>query len=251
MVTQNARKAIVTGAAHGIGAEVAASLAGIGVHVTLIDRDGAAARERAETLGGDWIEIDLADSEAVESLAKRGLQADILINNAGFQHVAQVQDFPLDVFDTMHRVMVQTPFQLIRAVLPGMYRNGWGRIVNISSIHGIRASAFKVGYVSAKHALEGLTKVVALEAAPHGVTCNSICPTYVRTRLVENQVEDLAAAHGEDPKTIVDRVLLADSAIKRLLEPQEIAEAVLYLCSPGAQSITGTRIVMDGGRSAH
>ena len=244
------RSALVTGAAQGIGAAIATALAAGGATVTIVDRDGEAAMALAATLGGSGIAVDLSDTTAVQAYADSGLAVDILVNNAGFQHVAAVHEFPPEVFTRMHRLMVETPFLLTRTVLPAMYARGWGRIVNISSIHGIRASAYKVAYVAAKHALEGLTKVTALEGAPHGVTCNSICPGYVKTGLVERQIADLAAAHDEDPNDVVERVLLVDSAVKRLLEPAEVAQAVVYLCSPGSESITGTRIVMDGGRSA-
>lgn len=244
------RSALITGAAQGIGAAIATALAGEGAIITIVDRDGDAAEALAATLGGHGIAVDLSDPAAVRGLAETELAVDILVNNAGYQHVAALHEFPPDVFAQMHRLMVEAPFLLTRAVLPSMYARGWGRIVNISSVHGIRASAYKVAYVAAKHALEGLTKVTALEGAPHGVTCNSICPGYVRTGLVERQIASLAKAHGEDPGDVVERVLLVDSAVKRLLEPSEVAQAVVYLCSPASASITGSRIVMDGGRAA-
>lgn len=244
------RTALVTGGAHGIGAAIALALAHQRATVSIVDRDGRAAETLALSIGGQGIALDLSDSAAVEAFVGTGLSIDILVNNAGFQHVAPLHEFPSDTFQQMHRLMVETPFMLTRAVLPYMYDRGWGRIVNISSIHGIRASAYKVAYVAAKHALEGLTKVTALEGAAHGVTCNSICPGYVKTGLVERQIADLAQAHGEEPGDVVERILLVDSAVKRLLEPEEIGQAVVYLCSPSSASITGSRIVMDGGRAA-
>lgn len=244
------RSALVTGAAQGIGAAIATTLARAGASVTIVDRDEGAARALASLIGGRAVVLDLSDSAAVSGFASDGIQADILVNNAGIQHVAALHEFPPEVFKHMHRLMVEAPFLLTRGVLPSMYARNWGRIINISSIHGIRASSYKVAYVAAKHALEGITKVTALEAAPYGVTCNSICPGYVKTGLVERQVADLADAHGENPEDVAERVLLVDSAVKRLLEPEEVAQAVMYLCSAGAESITGSRIVMDGGRAA-
>jgi len=244
------KNAMVTGGAHGIGSAIAAALASEGALVTIVDRDGPAAAARASQIGAVSVELDLTDAGAVGAHATTLSGVDILVNNAGYQHVAPLHAFPPAVFRQMHRLMVEVPFEFTRAVLPGMYERRWGRVVNISSIHGIRGSAYKVAYVSAKHALEGLTKVTALEGAVHGVTCNSVCPGYVRTALVDRQISDLAAAHGEAPELVVERVLLADSAVKRLLAPEEVASAVLYLCSPGSASITGTRIVMDGGRAA-
>jgi 3-hydroxybutyrate dehydrogenase len=147
-------------------------------------------------------------------------------------------------------LMVTAPFLLTRAVLPGMYERGWGRVVNISSVHGIRASAFKSAYVTAKHALEGLSKVTALEGAEHGVTSNCINPGYVRTPLVETQIADQARAHGIPESEVVEKVMLVESAIKRLLEPDEVADLALWLCGATSTSVTGSSYVMDGGWSA-
>src|SRR5262249_47375337 len=144
---------------------------------------------------------------------------DILVNNAGMQHVAPITEFPPEVFARIQRIMVEAPFRLVRRALPRMYERGWGRIVNISSVHGHRASPYKSAYVTAKHALEGLSKVIALEGAPHGVTANCVSPAYVRTPLVEGQIADQAAAYGLPPEEVVDQVMLAKAAIRRLIEP--------------------------------
>jgi 3-hydroxybutyrate dehydrogenase len=147
--------------------------------------------------------------------------------------------------------MVEAPFRLVRGALPHMYGRGWGRVVNVSSVHGLRASPYKVAYVTAKHGLEGLSKVIALEGAEHGVTSNCVNPAYVRTPLVEGQIADQAKAHGLTEDQVVERVLLAPAALKRLIEPAEVADAVAWLCSPAATSVTGSSLVMDGGWTAH
>jgi 3-hydroxybutyrate dehydrogenase len=165
--------------------------------------------------------------------------------------VAPIEQFPPETFSMMLKLMLEAPFRLVRRCLPGMYARGWGRIVNISSVHGVRASEFKVAYVAAKHGLEGLSKVIALEGAPHGVTSNCVNPAYVRTPLVERQIAAQAAAHDIPETEVVERVMLAPAAIKRLVEPEEVAELVAYLCGPDASFITGTSIMMDGGWSTH
>src|SRR5256885_3992770 len=160
-----------------------------------------------------------------------------MINNAGFQHVAPLPDFPPEVFASILRIMVEAPFRLVRRALPGMYERGWGRVVNISSVHGLRASPYKAAYVTAKHALEGLSKVIALEGAEHGVTSNCVNPAHVRTALVEDQIADQAKAHGLSEDDVVEQVMLAPAAVRRLIEPDEVAEAVAFLCSPAAASV--------------
>jgi 3-hydroxybutyrate dehydrogenase len=244
------RTALVTGGAGGIGRAVAHRLAGDGARVTVLDRDEANARAVAEAIGGEALVADLGDPEALDGLDTRGLRADILVNNAGLQHVAAVQDFDPERFRLVHRVLLEAPFRLTRAVLPGMYAAGWGRVVHITSVHGHRASAYKVAYVSAKHGLEGLSKVVAMEAAGTGVTSNTVAPGYVRTALVENQVADQARTHGIGEDEVLEQVLLARTPVKRLVEPEEVAAAVAYLCGPGTDSVTGSSMTLDGGWTA-
>ncbi|MFE0775268.1 3-hydroxybutyrate dehydrogenase [Streptomyces sp. NPDC058861] len=247
------RTALVTGAAGGIGRACALRLAAAGARVRAVDR----AAEGLDALAGEASGLsgeleprllDLTDLDAAESAAAG---ADILVNNAGLQLVRPIEEFPPDVFHTVLTVMLEAPFRLIRGALPHMYGRGWGRIVNISSVHGLRASAFKSAYVAAKHGLEGLSKTAALEGAPHGVTSNCVNPGYVRTPLVERQIADQAAAHGIPPERVLADVLLKDAALKRLIEPEEVAEAVLYLCAPQASFITGTSLTLDGGWTAH
>jgi 3-hydroxybutyrate dehydrogenase len=242
------RRALVTGGASGIGRACAVRLAAAGAAVVVLDRDVEAAEEAAAEVGGTAVAVDLTDLSAVDGL---DLDVDVLVNNAGLQHVAPVHEFPVERFSTILTLMLEAPFRLARGALPHMYGRGWGRVVNVSSIHGLRASAYKAAYVTAKHGLEGLSKVIALEGAEHGVTSNCVNPAYVRTPLVEGQIADQARAHGLPQERVVEDVMLTPVAVKRLIEPAEVAEAVAWLCSPAAASVTGTSLVMDGGWSAH
>lgn len=222
-------------------------LADRGATVTIADVDEVAAKELASELHGESWAVDLSDVAALENLT---LDTDILINNAGIQTVSPIVDFDPAAFRRIQTLMVEAPFLLVRAALPHMYSRGFGRIVNISSVHGLRASAFKVAYVTAKHALEGLSKVTALEGGPHGVTSNCVNPGYVRTPLVEKQIVDQAAAHGIPEQEVLEQVMLAESAIKRLVEPSEVASLVGWLASADAGMVTGASYTMDGGWSA-
>jgi 3-hydroxybutyrate dehydrogenase len=242
------RRALITGGASGIGRACAVRLAEDGADVVVVDRDAAAAEAVAAEVGGTAVAVDLSDLDAVDAL---DLAVDVLVNNAGLQHVAPLHEFPVDRFSYILRLMLEAPFRLVRGALPHMYEQRWGRIVNVSSVHGLRASPFKSAYVTAKHGLEGLSKVIALEGAEHGVTSNCVNPAYVRTPLVEGQIADQARTHGLSEDEVVEQVMLAPAAIKRLIEPAEVADAVSWLCSPAAGSVTGTSLVMDGGWSAH
>ncbi len=241
------KNALVTGAASGIGKACAERLAHAGAKVTVVDLNGDAAREVAESIGGVAVQVDLSDYEALDSL---NVQADVVVNNAGVQHVAAMEDFPLEKFSMILRLMLEAPFRIVRKALPGMYESGWGRVVNISSIHGLRASPYKAAYISAKHGLEGLSKVIALEGGPKGVTSNCICPAYVRTPLVEGQIADQAKTRGIPESEVIEKVMLTSPAIKRLVEPEEVAEMVAFLCTPEASFISGASLTMDGGATA-
>jgi 3-hydroxybutyrate dehydrogenase len=245
------RTALVTGGASGIGRAVAGRLAADGAHVIVLDRDEAGAQQAAVDVGGDYLVADLSDGASIDALGLgRDVHADILVNNAGVQHVAPVEDFDPERFGFIQRLMLEAPFRLARGLLPGMYDRGWGRLVHVSSVHGHRASPYKAAYVSAKHGLEGLSKVIALEAAGKGVTSNTVCPGYVRTPLVEGQIHDQARSHGIDEDEVLDDVLLARTPVKRLVEPAEVADLVGFLCGPGTDSITGSSFLMDGGWTA-
>lgn len=241
------KRAVVTGAASGIGEAVARELAARGATVVVADLDADGAARVAAQIGGEPWPVDLAD---VDALADVRLDADILVNNAGIQTVSPIEEFDPGRFRMMIDLMVTAPFLLTRAVLPGMYLAGWGRVVNVSSVHGLRASAFKAAYVTAKHGMEGLSKVIALEGAPHGVTSNCVNPGYVRTPLVEKQIADQARVHGIPESEVIEKVMLTENAIKRLLEPEEVADLVAWLCGPTARMVTGTSYVMDGGWTA-
>jgi 3-hydroxybutyrate dehydrogenase len=242
------RRALVTGAASGIGRAVALRLADAGAHVLAVDLDADGTKSTAEEAGGEPLVADLSSPDFLDLLPR---DLDVVVNNAGFQHVAPLEEFPRETFAAILRVMLEAPYWVTAHALPHMYQRGWGRVVNVSSVHGLVASPYKAAYVSAKHGLQGLTKVTALEGAAHGVTANCINPGYVRTPLVEGQIADQAAVRGISEDEVLADVILERAAVKRLLEPEEVAEMAAYLCSPAASAITGASMVMDGGWTAH
>ena len=242
------RKVLVTGGASGIGAACAAAFAAAGAAVTVADLDQPGARKVAESLGGTAVGVDLADQAFDAAALAAGM--DIIVNNAGIQHVAPVEDFPEEKFHLIIALMLEAPFRLVRAALPHMYAEGWGRIVNISSVHGLRASPFKSAYVAAKHGLEGLSKTIALEGGPRGVTSNTICPAYVRTPLVEKQVADQARVHGIPESEVIEKIMLTEPAVKRLVEPAEVADLAVLLCGPSMSFANGGSYPLDGGWTA-
>lgn len=244
MTDLTGRKAVVTGGASGIGAACVRAFAAAGAKVVIADLDGDAAAAIASEVGGEAWQVDLSDTAA---LAELSLDTDILVNNAGIQTVSPIQEFDPARFNLILRLMLESPFLLIRAALPAMYERGWGRIINLSSVHGLRASAYKSAYVAAKHGLEGLSKVTALEGGPHGVTSNCINPGYVRTPLVEKQIADQAKVHGIPESDVVEKIMLTESAIKRLVEPDEVASLALWLAGNDSSMVTGASYTMDGG----
>ena len=256
MTSLQGKVAIVTGAASGIGLAIAQDFAQHGVRVTLSDVDVEGGRAAASKLAGARFQrADMANAEDIQRLVADTIAAegrvDILVNNAGIQYVAPITEFPEAKWRQIIEIMLTAPFLLTKAVLPDMYAHKWGRIINIASIHSLRGSAFKSAYVTAKHGLLGLTRVTALEAAEHGVTCNAICPSYVRTALVEKQIADQARVHGIPESEVVEKIMVTEGAIHRLLEPEEVAQLATYLCSDAASAITGSAQMIDCGWSAH
>jgi 3-hydroxybutyrate dehydrogenase len=250
----NGKVAIVTGGANGIGRSVAEALAKGGDRVVVVDLAEEKGEEVARAVGGYFVRADLAIPrdcrKAVERTIDRFGTVDILVNNAGFQHIDNIVDFPEATWDRMMAVMLNAPFLLTKYVWRSMASNRWGRIVNISSVHGLLASTSKCAYVSAKHGLLGLTKVAALEGGPLGITVNAICPAYVRTDLVAAQIDDQARVHDLAPDQVVQNVFLGRVAVKRLIEPNEVASLVCYICSEEASAISGSALTMDLGWTA-
>ena len=253
-MSADGKVAIVTGAGSGIGAAIARHLAGQGAKVVVADIDASSGKALAEQIKGCFVEADLrrsaASRELVDSATRQFGRIDILVNNAGFQHVSPLEDFPEDAWASLLAVMLTAPFLLTKHVWPVMKAQKWGRIINTSSIHGLVASPFKAGYVSAKHGLIGLTRAAAVEGGEHGITVNAVCPGWTRTPLVEGQLQDLARAQGVPFDEVLDRVGLSRAAIKRLIEPEEIAGLVGFLASDAAAAITGTTQVIDAGYTA-
>lgn len=247
------KTALVTGAGSGIGKAIATAFANEGANVLVNDLTEAG-RAVADDIGGTFIKADLSDREAVVALARHALEAcgriDILVNNAGFQHVAPVEEFPEETWVKMIQVMLIAAFQLTKHLAPAMKQNKWGRIINMSSLHGIVASPYKSAYIAAKHGLIGLTKTVALELGEFGITANAICPAYVRTPIVDNQIRDQAAAHGIGEDEVIEKIMLEPAAIKRLIQPEEVAGLALFLASDKASAMTGAAYMIDLGWTA-
>jgi len=255
------RCALVTGSTSGIGLAIARALAGEGAGVMMNGFGDPAEIERlrssiaSET--GSIVAYNGADMRRPDQVAALVREAesafgsvDILVNNAGFQHVSPVDQFPQETWEEIQDVILNSSFHTVKAALPGMKRRGWGRIINIASAHGLVASPFKSAYIAAKHGLVGLTRTVALEVAEAGITCNAICPGYVRTPLVEGQIDAQAKAHGLPRERVIREVILAVQPTRRLIEPGEIAALAVYLCGEMARSITGAAIAIDGGWTA-
>mgnify|MGYP006275529935 FL=1 len=256
------KNVLVTGSTSGIGHGVARSLAEAGYNVVL---NGSRSPERAENLRQEletdfkvkvlYKQADLQDykkaEEVVHEVAEELGSLDILVNNAGIQHVSPVEEFPVDKWQAIVNLNLNAAFYMIRSTVPLMKGQGWGRIVNIASAHALVASPHKAAYVAAKHGLAGLTKTVALELAEHGITCNAICPGYVKTPLVENQIADSAKSRGISEEEVVRDVMLAAQRTKQFTAIEDIGAMAVYLCSDAAQNITGSMLSIDGGWTAH
>lgn len=244
--------ALVTGAASGIGLAVARELTAHGATLTIADLPGDHLTAAADEIGATALAADLSNRAETVRLACQAGPIDILVNNAGLQHVSPVEAFEDERWDRLLAVMLTAPFVLIRELIPGMYERGWGRIINLASVHGLVASPYKAAYISAKHGVIGLTKTVALEAAQRapGVSVHAVAPSYVRTPLVERQIADQARMHGISEEEVIERILLVQNAVKRLIEPEEVARAVAFLCGDGGPIMTGSVLTLDAGRLA-
>jgi len=246
--------AIVTGGASGIGKSIVETLSKEGYEVVVADINEKAGLLVAKEVGGFFVKVDLVEQKSCISLVKKIFKKygriDILINNAGFQHISPLEDFPEKKWDEMLSVMLTAPFWLTKYVWPYMKEQKWGRIINMASIHGLVASKNKVGYISAKHGLIGLTRASALEGGEHGITVNALCPAYVKTPLVEGQISDQARIHKISEEKVVEDIMLKSAAIKKIIKPKDVAAIVLLLCSENGASITGSSWTIDGGWTA-
>ncbi len=240
------KTALVTGALGGLGSAIAARLAADGFRIAYHDI--------VERSADDYFRADLlqpgAGEQLVADVIARYGRLDVLVNNAGAQKVAPVAEFARADWDLVRTLSLDASFECIKAAVPGMVERRWGRIVNIASAHGLIASPFKSAYTAAKHGLVGLTKSVALEVAEAGVTANAICPGYVRTPLVEKQIDDQMKVHGLSREAVIRDIMLASQPTRRFVEAEEVAGLASYLVSDAARSITGTTIAIDGGWTA-
>lgn len=246
--------AIVTGGASGIGKSIAKALSKDNYNVVVADMNESAGAMVAKKVSGFFVKVDLVKRKSCIDLIKKTInkfgRIDILINNAGFQHVSPLEDFPEEKWDEMLSVMLTAPFWLTKYVWPYMKEQKWGRVINMASIHGLVASKNKVGYISAKHGLIGLTRASALEGGSHGITVNALCPAYVKTPLVKNQISDQARTHNISEKNVVEDIMLKSAVIKKIIDPKDVAAIVLLLCSESGASITGSSWTIDGGWTA-
>ncbi|MDG2524303.1 3-hydroxybutyrate dehydrogenase [Stenotrophomonas sp. HITSZ_GD] len=247
---------LITGAGSGIGAGIAAELAATGRHLIVSDMDLAAAEAVAAAIRADGgsaqaLALDVTSDDSVaRALGTLARGPDVLVNNAGLQHVAPLEAFPMARWDLLVQVMLTGVARLTQAVLPGMRERGFGRIVNIGSIHSLVASPYKSAYVAAKHGLVGFSKVLALETAHEDITINTLCPSYVKTPLVDKQIADQAKARGIPEAEVIDQVMLAPMPKGRFIEYDELAGTIAFLASPPARNITGQTLAIDGGWTA-
>ena len=253
----NGKTAVITGSNSGIGLGIARAMAAEGADVVLNsftdrDEDHQLAKDMAEEFGTTvrYIQADMSKADQCRALIEKAGACDILVNNAGIQHVAPLDQFPVDKWDAIIAINMNSAFHTPAAALPMMRKAGWGRVINVASAHGLRASPYKSAYVTAKHGVVGMTKVVGLETAKEPITCNAICPGYVLTPLVEGQIPDTAKEYGISEDEAVEKVILAKQPSKEFVTVEQLGGIALFLCSDAAAQITGTTISADGGWSA-
>lgn len=251
------KTAVITGSNSGIGLGVAHALARAGADVVINsftdrDEDHALAADIAKQHGVTvrYIQADMSKPDQCRGLIEKAGACDILVNNAGIQHVAPIDEFPVEKWDAIIAINMSSVFHTTAVALPMMRKAGWGRIVNIASGHGLRASPFKSAYVTAKHGVLGMTKTVGLETAKEPITCNAVCPGYVLTPLVEAQIPDTAKRYDISEDEAIEKVILAKQPSKEFVTVEQLAGTVLFLCSPAADQITGTSLAVDGGWTA-
>lgn len=256
------KTALVTGSTSGIGLAIAEALAKAGANIVLNGFGDTAeieslknALQKKYHVSVHYSAANVADKTALESMVSETLELfgslDILVNNAGIQYVAPILEFPDDKWEAILAINLTSAFRLSKLALPCMIKANWGRIVNIASAHGIVASPFKSAYVAAKHGLVGLTKTIALEMAETNITCNVVCPGYVKTPLVEKQIAEQAKAYKISEDQVIQDVLLKAQPNKKFIKPENLADLVVFLCSDSAEGMTGEVIAMDGGWTAH
>lgn len=254
------KTALITGSTSGIGLGMAQKFAEAGANIVLNGfGDEAEIQKNVQALESKGIKVlysgaDMSKPNEIAGMTgealKRFGKVDVLINNAGIQHVQPIDEFPPEKWDAIIAINLSSAFHTTRLLAPAMKEQRWGRVINVASVHGLVASAYKAAYVAAKHGIMGLTKVTALDLAEHGITCNAICPGYVKTPLVEKQIPEQAKSHGISEEEVKEKIFLKNHAVKAFVEVEDLAELALFLCSNAARTLTGTGLPVDAGWSA-
>lgn len=259
-MTLEGKTALITGSTSGIGLGIAQHFASLGANIVI---NGFGDKNEIDTILQEiegqgvkayYSDADMSKEDAIEAMAEEAIRqfggVDILVNNAGIQHVAPIDEFPVEKWNAIIAINLSSAFHTTRLFAPHMKERGWGRIINIASVHGLVASAYKAAYVAAKHGIMGLTKVAALDLAEHGITANAICPGYVKTPLVEAQIPQQAKSHGISEEEVTQKIFLKNHAVKDFVGVDDIAELASFLCSDAARTITGIGLPIDAGWSA-